>query len=471
MDKILKLTFGLLLLAVLPMKADDCATAQIAVCKVPEYPPVLAGSIENTIRYHFQYPAEAWKSQKLGGLDAILLIDSEGKVQDVETENPVHPALLAEVKRVMQKTSWYPATYKDKPVAVKYHQLLNFMDSKVYRFPRGLDTHAVTAEKIVNSWNHVPLVSEIDKDEEGKVEKAVEMVPEYLPISFGLIGYLNATGKNDEAAAIADSCYMAYHSLYCSLDSIPKFVTDTRSARLGYNGRSEIAVALLRAMTHELSGSSTCNDGFDIALGLIDARIIDGDLLENPSIREVRASKNRVEQLRRSMVEELAEGKASFSRSDALWQRVGRGYSLSEISSSLGYWSEQGMIDNAMIQQLANLIKSEREEMLTGKNIDKKRMNLFGAKAFALWLYKGESAMDEYVSQIMDKSANEQLRKYLKGIQKAYDKNKPLLSDRGSVIRSLTTLVPEKSEDADAKELRDCRKAIGSVFPVKWLFK
>ena len=471
MKKLFNLTFCLLSVAFMPMKASEFASSQTVVCALPDFPPVLSGSVDNTIRYHFKYPAEAWKTEKLKGLDAILLIDTEGKVLDVESEMPVHPALLAEIKRVMLKTNWYPATYKDSVVCVKYHQLLNFMDSKVSQFPIGLDEYAIKAEKIVNSWEKVHELSEIDGKDIRKVEEAVDMVPEYLPTAFGLIGYFNAVGENEKAAMVADSCFKAYHSLYRSLDSFPTFVTDLRNQRLGYNGRSEIAVAMLRAMNHYISNSSERDESFDVVMSLIDDRILDGDLLENPSKSELRASEDRIQQLRRSMVEELAPGKISLSRSDELWQKVGYGYSIAEISSSLGYWSERGMIDNAMIAQLTGLIKSERDNILIGKSVNKKSINLFGVKALMLWLYKGRPVMDEYIAQVIKKSDDAKLNRYLSTLQENFRNNEDLLRDRDMVIKSLTTFIPKKSKNTEWIQLRDCRKALSKVFPVEWLYR
>lgn len=202
--KILKLIFILFLLAILPMTAGNNESSLTDFCRLPDYPPVLAGSMDNTMYMHFKYPAEAWRAHKMSAMMAILHIDSLGHVQDVESESPVHPALLAEVKRVMQKTTWYPVTYKDKPVNVKYRQFLGFMDSEVARFPRGLDKYAAKAEKIVKSWRKVEGVDEIDNDQERRVRMAVEMVPEYLPITFNLIAYLNASGQHNQARVIAD---------------------------------------------------------------------------------------------------------------------------------------------------------------------------------------------------------------------------------------------------------------------------
>ena len=462
----------LLSLIALSMRADSLETPNLTVCKKPQYPPVHAGSMENVIRYHFKYPAEAWKAQKLMSLDAILLIDSEGKVRDVETEKPIHPALLAELKRVMQKTSWYPASIKDAPVNVKYHQFLEFMSDRIYRFPRGLDTYALNAEKIAKSWRKVSVLSEIGDSDLKTVEDAAGLVPEYLPIAFNLIGYLNATGQSDKAMSVADSCYKAYHSLYKSLDSI-SFVTNIRSARLGYNGRSEIATAMMRAMSHDISNSPNRDELFATVLDLIDARIIDGDLLENPSQRELRASEERVKQMRRSMVEELAGGRVSFSRSDELSKRVGRagGYSLEQISSSLAYWSDKGVVDNAMIVQLTNLIKSEREKILSGKNINKKSINLFGVKALALLLHKGQPAMEEYMAQMIENTDNEKLKNYLTATLENFKRNEGLLTDKATMIKSLSCLVPEKCDDPETKQLLEYRKTIAAIFPVKWLFR
>ncbi|MDE6422272.1 MAG: hypothetical protein K2K95_02490, partial [Muribaculaceae bacterium] len=456
----------------LSMRADSLETPNLTVCKKTQYPPVHAGSMENVIRYHFKYPAEAWKAQKLMSLDAILLIDSEGKVRDVETEKPIHPALLAELKRVMQKTSWYPASIKDAPVNVKYHQLLEFMSDRIYRFPRGLDTYALNAEKIAKSWRKVSVLSEIRDSDLKTVEDAAGLVPEYLPIAFNLIGYLNASGQSDKAMSVADSCYKAYHSLYKSLDSI-SFVTNIRSARLGYNGRSEIATAMMRAMSHDISNSPNRDELFATVLDLIDARIIDGDLLENPSQRELRASEERVKQMRRSMVEELSGGHLSLSRSDELSKRVGRagGYSLEQISSSLAYWSDKGMVDNAMIVQLTNLIKSEREKILSGKNINKKSINLFGVKALALLLYKGQQAMEEYMAQMIENTDNEKLKNYLTATRENFKRNEGLLTDKATMIKSLSCLVPEKCDDPETKQLLEYRKTIAAIFPVKWLFR
>lgn len=232
-------------------------------------------------------------------------------------------------------------------------------------------------------------------------------------------------------------------------------------------------MAMMRAMNHDISNSSMRDEAFNTTLNLIDNRIVDGDLMENPSKSELRVSEKRIEQMRRSMVEELAHGRVQFSRSDNLQQRLGfgGGYSISEISSALGYWSERGMVDNAMILQMTNLIKSERENLLMGKNINTKRINLFGVKALALWLYKGEKVMDDYIAYTIAQSDNDKLKKYLTTLQQNFKRNEMSLNDRAMVIKSLTTLVPKKCADAETTRLLDCRKALGAVFPVKWLFR
>ena len=124
-----------------------------------------------------------------------------------------------------------------------------------------------------------------------------------------------------------------------------------------------------------------------------------------------------------------------------------------------------------MIVQLTNLIKSEREKILSGKNINKKSINLFGVKALALLLYKGQPAMEEYMEQMIGKTENDELKRYLIETQENFKRNADLLCDRATMIRSLSCLVPEKCDNTEVKELKEYRKTLADVFPVKWLFK
>lgn len=483
----------LLPLTAMPLKAvnHDMTVnnhSEIRICSAPDSPPVLSGTIEQVMRYNFKYPAEAWRRQNIPIVRVSLIISPEGKVINVEADDfmnpdqPLHPALTAEIERVMQKTKWYPATVGGHPVAAEDRIILRLYnkESGLYRtsiFPFGWERDAEKSIKTVKSWDNVSDLNTIDGQKIENVEQIVNTFPHFIPVTFNYVRLLNATEKHAEASQVMDSCFKYYHNLY--FDPInddeyrPKdYIPDMRVARPGYNGRSEIAVAMMRAITHDLSDSSSEVEAFEETLKLIDARILDGDMYDNPSKNEWLAHNVRMENLQRMIVTEMSHGKLNLNSSNDLWERVGRsGRSIRYISGYLSYWSEKGMIYDAMIVQLSNLIKDEEKQMLKGKNVDKKCINLFGTKALVLWLEGGKDSMDRYISEIQKGTDNDKVKKYLEKLQRNFNKNEAMLNDRESVIRSLTYLLPKNSKDTNTIHLLQCRKALEEVFPLKWLYK
>ena len=99
-------------------------------------------------------------------------------------------------------------------------------------------------------------------------------------------------------------------------------------------------------------------------------------------------------------------------------------------------------------------------------------MNLFGAKALAIWMHSGDEGLNQYFAMIRGGEPSKQLLKYIDKMEKNKAKNAELLADRQAVLQSLTCIAPtaDTPED-DVNAFHARRKAVADVFPLRWLAK
>lgn len=124
----------------------------------------------------------------------------------------------------------------------------------------------------------------------------------------------------------------------------------------------------------------------------------------------------------------------SFDKYTPNWTKVTRSYSIAELSESLACWIKKKDIGNAQVHQLAALIDELKDEMRNGYLSKGESLNLFGAKAFAIWMRDGDSGFDEYLASIRATKPSDDLLKYLAKLEKNKKVNAAKLSDRRAVL-------------------------------------
>lgn len=326
---------------------------------------------------------------------------------------------------------------------------------------------------LINNLRQDKLNYDERESAENVLEEAVKIFPYKISSVIAYSTLESSFGKVDNAIQIMDKCWEKYQKRDPSIkynyrDTLNVKIPDT----FRYVPRKGIWVAIMRALQHEFNSSSFSDSAFSDVMSLIDKRIVDGKLYEIESEKDAQLRQRRMEMLRRSMVNEWI-GVGIVDRTTPTWEKVTRTYSVDEISDGLMYWSDRGRIENAQVAQLKNLIRDERRAMYSGKNAKKEsQLNLFGAKAFAIWMQEGDEGLDRFLAQIRAGEPSKQLLKYLSKLEKNMAENAALLSDRRAVLESLACLVPPEGTDvAGVKAFYDRRKAAEKVFPLKWLMK
>jgi TonB family protein len=92
----------------------------VVVEELPEFPgggkPALAAWITQNIKY----PAEAVKDKITGKVFVDFIVNSKGKIINIQVDKPVNPLLDAEAKRVVSSMpDWKPGTQAGKTVPVQ----------------------------------------------------------------------------------------------------------------------------------------------------------------------------------------------------------------------------------------------------------------------------------------------------------------------------------------------------------------
>ncbi|WP_181304416.1 M56 family metallopeptidase [Rufibacter sp. XAAS-G3-1] len=145
----------------------DGSPVFIAVEQMPEFPGGTAAMMkylkENTV-----YPEDAKQAKVAGTMVASFVINSEGKVTDVQVLKKLHPSLdHAFAKSLESMPAWKPGTQNGKAVAVKY--------TIPYR---------VVGEAVANGTN------EPNHNQEEKIYIAVQEMPVFPGGQAGMLQYL-----------------------------------------------------------------------------------------------------------------------------------------------------------------------------------------------------------------------------------------------------------------------------------------
>lgn len=450
------------------------------ICTDPDVvPSFVGGLLDGMPKYlakNFKYPKEAYKSGKCGG-DAIveIVVTQQGSVSDVKCCNVKHPALEQELIRVLKESRWYPATKGGKPVDVRMtlHLMLRPDWMTGEPIPFGLEQIVNDADKCIKAlgdMERMPGGNELEQVDRilGEAADVFVSFPRF-PINYAMLK--GALGDNVKAIETMDSCWRRYH-----------WEPEPEYGRLGpmgfpmrisgYSGRTEIWVALMRAMQHQRNVSDMTEPAYRDAFMLINGRILDNDLRDSPSAKEVQFSEKKMQRLQRDMVNEFM-GYNMVTRDMSGWDRITRQYSLDEVSGTLAYASRNGYLNNAQVEQISRLIKEEYDAMGNGKYATKgTQLKLFGAKAFAIWMLGGDAELAGFLATIRGGQPTKKLLKYLAKLEKRLAANRELLADRGAVLECLTTIAPPAGSDAAAvKRFHARRKAVEKVFPLEWLMK
>ncbi len=465
----------------MPMAADE--TVEIELCENPDeisrFTEGLHYGLNNWLSHEFKYPLEAWEADPCDGVIADLIIGRDGHVLFYTVLGPrkekgFHPAFQKEFERVLKKMQFFPA-YKDGvPVASKLNVIISLTPhfDQGRPIPFGLEgivengsraLKKLKAERGAFCNNDTVLLTAVDKAYRMDVSN-----PVYAIANAGLHA---ACGKEERSVDVLEKCWDEYR-VPVDLGNMDSYNEHRMyMTAQGYSGKFEIWLALARALHKGRIAIENCDSAYIDALDLIDARIIDRKLYDDPEPWKTRDKTiERIKRYERSMVNEWTRAAVAGPETPT-WQKITRQHDINELSAGLSYWSKQGMINNAQIVQLTNLIESEREVLRNGKKATTKNdLNVFGTKALTIWLRDGDEGLRGFLSQIKNGDASKQLKNYMANLEKNYDENASVLADRKGVIESLACLVPSQGTDeAGCRAFYERRRAAEKVFPLKWL--
>ena len=179
-----------------------------------------------------------------------------------------------------------------------------------------------------------------------------------------------------------------------------------------------------------------------------------------------------MQDLQRERVNEFFSKSGQYiSTNTPSWERMMRNYTIAEVSSSLGYWSKEGKINNAQVAQLTALLDEERKATLNGeKATSKDYARLFGCKALAIWALEGEVGLKNFINEIRSGNPTKKLASYLDNLEKNYDRYSSLLSDYPAAMLAIVSPVPPQGADEQGQRVfYERRRAAEKVFPIKWL--
>ena len=298
------------------------------------------------------------------------------------------------------------------------------------------------------------------------LKDAAELFPFNTATTISYAALESSLGKGNRAINIMDRNLHFYQTLD------PLFYSDNKTNPeieiFHYIGRRAIGLAMMRAIQHDFNSSPQKDNAYLYVKDLIDQRMLDGELYEPRS----KNAQKTIDRMKRDMVNEFFR-KDVVGINEPVWAKKSRAYSTDEISYSISYWSDRGRIDNAQVAQLTALIDQTEWEISRGKKATRKdELNLFGAKAMAIWMQDGEAGLRNYINTILANEPSRQLKSYLNKLDKKLSANAAMLADRKVVLQSLACMVPPEGTDAaGVQAFYDRRKAVEDVFPIKWLSK
>ena len=451
-----------------------------------DYPPVFLGGgqsgVPKFMRENFKYPKDAWKVEKHDYVQAICLVLANGEVAKAEYPGVNHSSLIKELDRVVHKMRFKAAHNEgDEPVNVVYHLHLplraNFLPEGTSPYPYGLEASMDVATKLADRL--LSSGKPLDTEEMGNacavLGESFDIFPSNAKSSMTYAALLSAKGDRYAAALAMDTTFSSYHELYVNVDSLKNSdekYKDNIITRPGYNGRTEVAVAVMRALQHDIAGIPVKAQAARDAMNLIDRRIIDGDLSSDRSAKDIARSRREIEKMQADMIQEFSRDRVQPDIKTPAWEKVTDFYSIGELSSALSYWDDRYDFGNAQVSQLKERIRAERENIVGGSRAKGDVLNLFGAKAFIHWLEGGNEGVSAYIASLRQGNPSKKLASYLDRLEKRLKENSELLADREGVVQSLACLVPPSgTSEADAEAFYARRSAAERVFPLRWLMK
>ena len=478
------LTLALCVFNIFVVAAREYQTKYGTIYTEADYPPVFFtfghSSPHSYMRANFKYPKEAWKQKRVKGAVGTLIILANGDVAEIEFPEVKNEVLEKELKRVVRGMKFRPASNNGEPVNVEYRLSLRFTEypwEGNSLVPFGLEKTMDDGIKIARSLSNASSYG-TDKlrEAENVIGDTFEVLPEYASTSLPYVRLLATLGEKQKAVEVADTFFSAYHALYKNVDSI--MIADNMSKycdglpRPGYNGRTEVAVAVMRALQHDIAGIPVKAQAARDAMNLIDRRIIDGDLSSDRSAKDIARSRREIEKMQADMIQEFSRDRVQPDIKTPAWEKVTDFYSIGELSSALSYWDDRYDFGNAQVSQLKERIRAERENIVGGSRAKGDVLNLFGTKAFIHWLEGGNEGVSAYIASLRQGNPSKKLASYLDRLEKRLKENSELLADREGVVQSLACLVPPSgTSEADAEAFYARRRAAERVFPLRWLMK
>lgn len=450
------------------------------VLKYASQPPVFPGSVETGLpRYmqrHFVYPRRAWKADPKEFAYLTLVIGDNGKVCSVKTDENMHSELKKELTRLfMNMPAWYPAYQNGKPVAVEYNCQVPLCDVRQMGLPWHLlpmiarvnkyggmgkvYKKGITSEEMNNALNDM-------KEVEYMAPRAAEVT---VPFTRMLLtqkvydGAINLINKGVEEYAGGNSF---------ETQNVPAALKQG-TVRPGYDGKTEVLMTLLRAMTYDEAGQTQmASEAYRAAIDLIEKKLENGDIARPLSGKKGEEANEEALRLLRDEVASTFKNNASVTPNTSRWERVTRWLTLEEAGKQIDFMVKQGLINNAQARQSYHLIKQIAHDRAYGRTAAGDVLKLHGIKVLALYLSGGSSAAYSYIDNTVKATdTGKKLVNYLLQIKRKMEQQAPALAHHREVLHSIAAYAPSADEKAMCiATFYQYRKVVESIFPLQWMF-
>ena len=440
-----------------------------------ECPPYYWGTehygVPRFMSNHFKYPREAWAVEQHRTVRVVCVICKDGSVKFESCDEVEHPALLNEIRRVVEKMHWIPAMRNGSRVNLRYSLYLplcqpGYMGNTAV--PYGFESYVKTAEKMARKMgdSHVAYDPATLADADSILADAAMLFPQRPLSSVAYSRLQSSMGRDSAAIATIDYCLITYNPYrFVHRDTVI-----THPSSPDYSGRRELGIAVMRAVQHAFHRSDATGAAIVLANRLVGDRMADGRIADGMSGQELMEADLNMRRMMRDQVNELFI-EPLVADNSPINEKHGL-LTTGELSSWVSYWSEKGEDYNAQTSQLTNLIARQEDEMWFGKMAKGDMQNLLGVKAFLYWLVDGNEGVEKYVDKVRNSQPSKKVARYLDRLEKRLKENSELLADREGVVRSLACLVPPSgTSEADAEAFYARRRVAERVFPLRWLMK
>lgn len=475
MKKLLFVSLALLVLGVSLAEAQTIKEVDIPqkIYDYVEFPPHFPGGVkmgmQRTLAQNFVYPDEAWQSSRVKQAEVNFIVRRDGTVTSVIVEGDLHPALVAELQRVIPKMPlWYPAYKSGQKIDARVGVVVNLVEQRT-----GLPYHLQTAAKSLERYtahSYTPRPMTRQQMEQAVAELGVigDVYLEYKPTAIAINRLRASLGDVEQAAVQMDRSAREYEHLnpYRQVDGAPAIL----GFRPGYCGKDDVAMQLQRAVAYDLAGrEATARRAYDKVLQLAETKIKTGDIglpvdAEDESLRFLQTEDLMDKMFYRLTYIDSDQLTPEDQTRLATVQRTPQ--NIIPIIEDL---IASGRLKDVKVAQQKDQIKQMLNETAHGKVDKGDQGRLYAVEVLAVCLRDGVDAASEYVARRLAEGGLRGAGKaQLTKVQKQLRAHAAELADHSLLVRVVGTYGPVIG-DAGADAYYRAAEALNDVFPMAWL--